>query len=106
MPAPKDLRQHTPEKKSDLTKDNMLKFIQGGSEEDKKWFVDLMKKYRTEKTNNLTNEKVDGYDMANIREEFAKRFFKEISKEYKKKKAKAEKPFEKGLKELEEKLLN
>lgn len=106
MPAPKDLRQDAPKKKSDLTKDNMLKFIQGGSEEDKKWFVSLMKDNRLEKTNNLTHEKADGYNMTEIREEFAQRFFKTISKEYKKKKAKADKPFEKGLKELEEKLLN
>ena len=78
--AIKDLKKNTPTKKTELTKDNMLKFIKTyGSPEEKQWFVDLMKGNTITKTNNLTGKDVTGYDLPKIREAFAQKFFPEIS---------------------------
>ena len=83
--AIKDLKLNPPTKKTELTKDNMLKFIKEyGSTEDKKWFVDLMTTSKVKKTNNLTGEVVDGYDLPKIREAFAQKFFPTISSKAKK----------------------
>ena len=82
--AIKDLKKNTPTKKTELTKDNMLKFIKTyGSTEEKQWFVDLMKGNTITKTNNLTGKDVTGYDLPKIREAFAQKFFPKISAKYK-----------------------
>lgn len=84
MASIKDLKLNPPSKKTDLTKDNMLKYIKTyGSDDDKLWFVNLMKNNKQYKKNNLTGEVVEGYDLSKIREEFAKKFFPSISKEAK-----------------------
>lgn len=80
MASIKDLKLNPPTKKTELTKDNMLKFIkENGSDEDKKWFVELMKEHKQKKKNNLTGEIVDGYDLPKIREAFAQKFFPSVS---------------------------
>lgn len=101
--AIKDLKLNPPTKKTELTKDNMLKFIkENGSPEDKKWFVDLMKSNVQKKKNNLTGEVVDGYDLPKIREAFAQKFFPTISAKAKSasKKSSKKKSFEEELAEL------
>lgn len=103
MASIKDLKLNPPTKKTELTKDNMLKFIKEyGSEDDKKWFVDLMKSNKQRKVNNLTKEVVEGYDLPNIREAFAQKFFPTISKKAKiSSKKKSNKPtFEEELDKL------
>ena len=90
--AIKDLKLNPPTKKTELTKDNMLKFIKEyASEEDKKWFVDLMKNNKQKKTNNLTGAVIDGYDLQTIRESFAQKFFPTISAKSKKESKKTSK---------------
>lgn len=80
MAKVKDLKLNPPTKKSDLNKDSMLKFIkENGTGEDKEWFVTLMNNNKIKKKNNFTGEVGDGYDLPKVREEFAKRFFPEIS---------------------------
>ena len=84
MASIKDLKLNPPSKKTDLTKDNMLKFIkENGSEADKKWFVELMTTNKQKKKNNLTGEVVEGYDLPKIREAFAQKFFPTISQKSK-----------------------
>lgn len=103
MASIKDLKLNPPEKKTELTKDNMLKFIKDyGSEEDKKWFVELMTNNKQKKKNNLTGKVVDGYDLPKIREAFAQKFFPEISKKAKsaRKKTTKKASFEDELKAL------
>ncbi|MCQ2740362.1 MAG: hypothetical protein MJ237_09105 [bacterium] len=101
-----DLLKETPEKKSDLQKDNMLAFMQNKSKEEKEWFKELFLNNKKQKTNNLKNgETVMGYDYTIIREEFAIKYFPKISaahkKEEKKAKAKAKKQ-----EDFESKLMN
>lgn len=98
MATIKDLKLNPPETKTELTKANMLKYIKThGSDEDKKWFVELMEDNRLQKTSNINGSVVNGYDLPKVREAFAKRFFPELSK----KKSKAKRPtFEDELKDL------
>lgn len=66
----------------------MYNFIkQRNNKEDAQWFVDLMREHRKDvplNSGKAKSEKGKSYDFAYIREEFAKKFFKEISDEYKK----------------------
>ena len=101
--AIKDLKLNPPTKKTELTKDNMLKFIKlHGSEADKKWFVELMTSHKVKKTNNLTGNEVEGYDLPKIREAFARKFFPTISSKAKSESKKSSKKlsFEDELKAL------
>lgn len=79
MATVKDLRLNAPEKKTDLTKQSMLKYMKDATAEEKKWFVDLMNSNKIKRKNNLTGEVVDGYDMPKVREAFAQKYFPEIS---------------------------
>lgn len=99
----KNLRETPPTKKADLTKESMLLFMKDESipKDEKKWFVELMTSNKKEKTNNLTHKTVDGYDLAVIREEFAKKYFPELSNaERKNKPIKKAKTFEEKLMDL------
>lgn len=85
MASIKDLKLNPPTKKTELTKDNMIKFIKDyGTIEDKKWFLELLDANTQNKINNLTKEVVVGYDLPKIREAFAIRFFENISSKAKK----------------------
>ncbi len=79
MATVKALSLNPPTKKTELTKQSMLKYIQEATAEEKKWFVDLMGKNKIKKKNNLTGEVIEGYDMAKVREAFAQKYFPEIS---------------------------
>lgn len=86
--APKDLRKEEPTKLSDLTKQNMLKYMKDEAYEDRIWFVELMEKYEKEKDSNLPGhegEVIQGYDMPKIRQEFAKKYFPGLVKKKEKK---------------------
>ena len=82
-----DLKLNPPKDKRALTLDNMLSFVEKyGTNEDCEWFADLLDANTVKKANNLKGgEPIDGYNYTPIREEFAKRFFPEISAEAKKK---------------------
>lgn len=99
-----DLHLNAPTNKTELTKNNMLKYVkEHGTVEDKTWFVELMKTNQEEKKNNLTGEVGKGYNLPVIREEFAKKFFPTISKEYKdnqKKESSKKRSFEEELEDL------
>lgn len=97
-----DIIRNTPTKKSDLTKENMLAFIKTKSQEERAWFKELMGKHKVKKINNLTKEEYEGYDLPKIREEFAIKYFPEISSKAKKesKQNKKTKSFEEELAEL------
>lgn len=85
MATIKDLKTNPPTSKRDLTKENMLKFIKNhGSAEDKKWFVDLMNTNKLNKVSNLDGKPVVGYNLGVIREEFARKFFEDLSSKSKK----------------------
>lgn len=87
MSSIKDLKLNPPKKKSELTKHSMLKFIkENGTAEDKVWFFDLMNANVIKKKSNLTGDVIEGYDIPKVREEFAKKFFPEISNQAKNKK--------------------
>lgn len=74
--------------KTQLTKEFMLCFIKNrNNKEDAQWFVDLMRENEKEvplNSGKAKNKTGKSYDFATIREEFAKRYFKKISDEYKK----------------------
>lgn len=74
--------------KTQLTKEFMLCFIKNrNNKEDAQWFVDLMRENEKEvplNSGKAKNKTGKSYDFAIIREEFAKRYFKGISDEYKK----------------------
>ena len=74
--------------KTQLTKEFMLYFIKNrNNKEDAQWFVDLMRENEKEvplNSGKAKNKTGKSYDFAIIREEFAKRYFEEISDEYKK----------------------
>lgn len=88
MAKVKDLRLNPPVKKTELTKESMLKFMkdESVSKKEKKWFVDLMNSNKIKKKNNLTGDIVDTYDLPKIREEFAIKYFPEISSKARKSK--------------------
>jgi translation initiation factor 1 (eIF-1/SUI1) len=98
MATVKDLKLNPPKSKAELTKVNMLKYVKAyGTDEEKKWFVDLMEENRRKKISNIDGSEVNGYDLPKVREEFAKKFFPDLSK----KKAKPKKPtFEEELEAL------
>ena len=100
MPKIHDLNLNKPTKKTELNKQSMLKYIRdNGSDEDKKWFVELMEANKENKKNNLTHEVITGYNIPKVRNEFAKRFFPNLLE--KKKSVKSKKPtFEEELKAL------
>ena len=83
-----DLTETNPTSKTQLTKENMYNFIkQRNNKEDAQWVVDLMREHKKDvplNSGKAKSEKGKSYDFAYIREEFAKKFFKEISDEYKK----------------------
>ena len=83
-----DLTKTNPTSKTQLTKQNMYDFIKWrNNKEDAQWFVDLMRKNEKEvplNSGKAKSEKGKSYDFVIIREEFAKRYFKGISDEYKK----------------------
>ena len=78
-----NLRNGNVVSKSQLTKNNMLAFMREEPKEEIEWFVNLMRNNQVEKKSNLDNKTVNGYDMKVVREEFAKKYFYEISQEYK-----------------------
>lgn len=103
--AKKDLNLNPPTKKTELTKENMLAFMKDKSLEERTWFVELMNSHPIRRKNALKdNEVVDSYDFKVIREEFAKKYFPEISSKYKAQKkndnTKKKPTFEDELKEL------
>ena len=85
-----NLALNPPKKKTELTKDSMLAFMKDKTAEEKKWFVDLMNANKIKVMNNLKKEVVDGYDLPNIREAFAQKYFPEISSKYKREAKKTE----------------
>ena len=86
MAKVKDLRLNPPTKKTELTKESMLLFMkdESVSKKEKKWFVDLMNSNKVKKKNNLTGEIVETYDLPKVREEFALKYFPQISSKAKK----------------------
>lgn len=105
MAAIVDLSLNPPKSKRELTKMNMIKYVsENGSAEDKAWFKQLCNDNKLNKKNNLKKgaEIIEGYNMPKIREEFAKRFFPEISSANKKqtKAKKKTKSFSEMLEEL------
>ena len=99
MATLKDLKLNPPETKADLTKGNMLKYIKAyGTDEEKKWFVELMEENRQKKINNIDGSEVNGYDLPKVRKAFAEKFFPDLVK---KQKVKSKKPtFEEELEAL------
>lgn len=100
-----DLKLNPPKDKRALTKENMLDFIKKyGNDEDKSWFKGLMKSNVLKKTSNLDGKEVTTYNFEVVREDFAKRFFPEISKkgkkEAKQKETKKKPTFEEELENL------
>lgn len=87
--------------KTQLTKEFMYEYVkQQKNKEDAEWFVNLMRSNEKEvilNSSKAKSEKGKSYNYVLIREEFAKRFFPEISSE--KKKA-ARKSFDDELEEL------
>lgn len=75
MASKKDLSLNTPTKLSELTKVNMLDFIEKKSQEEKKWFYELMKSSTLKKINNLTGKEMDAYDIPKVRRAFAGKYF-------------------------------
>lgn len=70
-----------PTKKTEITKDFMLIYIQvKGTDKDKKWFKDKVAEYTIEKSNNLTKETVKGLDISKLRKDFIDRFFPNLNK--------------------------
>lgn len=100
MPKVHDLKLNPPTKKTELNKKSMLNYIKAhGTDEDKKWFINLLETNIEKKTNNLTKEVINGYDIPAIRNEFAKRFFPDLLNKKKPNKNKKS-TFEEELKEL------
>lgn len=98
--AKKDLRLNPPQKKSELTKDNMLSFVLTyGTTDDKKWFYGVLQDNKMKKKNNLTGKIIDGYDVQKIRKLFIARF-PEFSGLEKKKETKKTTSFEDDMKKL------
>ena len=99
MAKTKNLRENPPMKKADLTKEAMLLYMKDESisKEERKWFVELMTTNKKDKINNLTHKKVEGYDLGKIREEFANKYFPELSKMNEKKSSYKAKSFEEKL---------
>jgi hypothetical protein len=81
-----NLRLNRPKKKTELTKDAMKQYMLDETPENKLWFYDLMKNNKKKIKNNLTGDIVDSYDLSKVREEFAQRFFPEISDKAKREK--------------------
>lgn len=83
-----DLTKTNPTSKTQLTKENMYNFIkQRKNKEEIEWFVNLMRSNPSEvqlNSGKAKSEKGKSYNFIVVREEFAKKFFPEISKEYKK----------------------
>lgn len=91
-----DLKLNPPKSKKDLKKENMFAYVKEyGDAEDKKWYALLLKNNPKKIKNALKdNEVVDSYDWQVIREEFAKRFFFDISNKGKAEAKKAQKKAE------------
>ena len=91
-----DLKLNPPKSKKDLNKDNMMDYVRDcGTAEDKRWYALLLKNNPKKIKNALKdNEVVDSHDWKVIREEFAKRFFFEISNKGKAEAKKAQKKAE------------
>lgn len=109
MPKIYDLYLNKPTKKTELNKDSMMKYInEHATVEETEWFIELCANNRENKVNNLSGETINGYNIKAIREEFAKKFFPDISEKGKlaKKKAnKSKKPtFEDNLEALKAKI--
>lgn len=103
MSSKKDLTLNLPKSKRDLTKENMLAFMkhESRSKEDKVWFVNLLRENQKKVTNSLNGEVVDSYDWPFIREEFAKKYFYNLSKAGKRDAKETKKPsFEEELEGL------
>lgn len=92
-----------PVKLTELNKESMLKFCKAKGSEELKWFIALCNENRKEKTNNLDNSKVNGFDDTVIKKEFAKKYFPDLVNKKKKKKPTT---FEKMLQEAEKQLNN
>lgn len=74
-----------PDKKSSITRDAMLTYIKTfGTDEDKAWFKELCKNNQVEKLNNLTKQKVMGFDIKEMRKAFINRFYPNAYKKDKK----------------------
>ena len=70
-----------PENLTELTKDYMLAYIKANkTEENVKFFKELVEKYKGTKVNNLTKEESSCIsDIGAFRKEFAEKFFPELT---------------------------
>ena len=75
-----------PESLTELTKDYMLAYIKANkTEENVKFFKELVEKYKGTKQNNLTKEETTCIsDIGAFRKEFAEKFFTELTNNTKK----------------------
>lgn len=88
MAKKRDYNKVAPLNKSELNKESMLEYCRTKGDKELLWFVDLCKSNRKYKTNNLTGEKIEGYDDTVIKNKFAERYFPNIlDKKSKRKKA-------------------
>ena len=71
----------TPTNKTQITKPFMLAFMKSekATDEDRKWFVELCKKFPKEKTNQLTGETYPDIDIPEVRNEFVIRFYPHLT---------------------------
>lgn len=86
-----DLTKNQPKDKRDLTKENMMSYIEKQSDEDQAWFAKLCLEHPITRTNNLDGKDITTYDWEVIREAFAQKYFYSISKKGKKEAKKEEK---------------
>lgn len=104
----KDFATNPPKNKTVLDKESMLDYVLNHkTKEEQKWFVELLDNNKKIKKNNLDGGKeYEGYDLAIIREEFAKRFFPDISEKgrAKARPAKKQNTFEDKLEQLRKSL--
>ena len=85
MANKKDLSLNPPVKLSELSKINMLDFIEKKSPEEGKWFYNLMQDNKIKRKNNLTGEIIDAYDIPKVRKAFAEKYFPVLVERKKKK---------------------
>ena len=76
---------NSPKTKNDLNKDSMLDYVVKYKPEDLEWFLDVLENNREVKENNLTGNKVNGYNIPAIRKAFGKKYFPYLYEDKKKK---------------------
>lgn len=71
----------TPTNKTQITKPFMLAFMKSekATLEDRKWFVELCKKFPQEKTNALNGENYIDINIPEVRKEFVNRFYPQLN---------------------------